>query len=87
MTGRNEEVLKEVAKAIGGTYVVADLTEDGACQRVIEEATQSLGGLTTLVNRWVDLLTNTTNLNPIDCLADLAQRGSPEGRCAGHAGM
>eukprot|EP00047_Mylnosiga_fluctuans_P010468 m.16403 g.16403 ORF g.16403 m.16403 type:complete len:287 (+) comp3135_c0_seq1:1784-2644(+) len=50
VTGRNEEVLRAVAAEIGGTYVVADLTEDGACKRVIEEAVSSLGGLTTLVN-------------------------------------
>ena len=50
--GRNEASLKELADAghLAG-YVVADLVEDGACKRVVEEALSKLGGeLTTLVN-------------------------------------
>ena len=55
VTGRNEDALRKVAADIGGSYVVADLTEDDACRRVVEEAVISLGGLTTLVNRCLSL--------------------------------
>ncbi len=48
--GRNEEVLKELAKEIGCTYVVGDLTEKGACEQIVKSAVAQLGGLTTLIN-------------------------------------
>ena len=50
--GRNEASLRELAEAGNLTgYVVADLVEDGACERVFAEALSKLGGeLTTLVN-------------------------------------
>ena len=49
-TGRNEEALKALAEEIGCTYAVGDLTEEGVCKRIVEEAVSQLGGLTTLVN-------------------------------------
>eukprot|EP00527_Entomoneis_sp_CCMP2396_P000114 CAMPEP_0198153580 /NCGR_PEP_ID=MMETSP1443-20131203/64822_1 /TAXON_ID=186043 /ORGANISM="Entomoneis sp., Strain CCMP2396" /LENGTH=198 /DNA_ID=CAMNT_0043819975 /DNA_START=121 /DNA_END=714 /DNA_ORIENTATION=+ len=51
-TGRNAAALQELEQQ-GGIkgYVVADLTEDGACQRVVAEAVNALDGcLTTVVN-------------------------------------
>lgn len=50
--GRNEEALKAL-KESGDTfdYIVADITEDGECQRIVESAARILGGrLTTVVN-------------------------------------
>lgn len=55
VTGRNEEVLKKVASEIGGVYVVGDLSEDGVCKRVVDEAAAALGSLTTLVNWCVSI--------------------------------
>jgi NAD(P)-dependent dehydrogenase (short-subunit alcohol dehydrogenase family) len=49
-TGRNEEALKALQAEIGCFYAVGDLTEDGVCPRIVDEAVQQLGGLTTLVN-------------------------------------
>lgn len=49
-TGRNAAALEEM-KARGAVVICADLTEAGACQRVVEEAVSGLGGsLDTLVN-------------------------------------
>jgi NAD(P)-dependent dehydrogenase (short-subunit alcohol dehydrogenase family) len=57
-TGRNEKALRSLKEA-GSIldFVVADITEEGECQRVVERAVQmlttatpSLGGLTTVVN-------------------------------------
>lgn len=51
-TGRNELALQEL-KTSGGIvdYIVADITESGECQRVVEKAVDLLGGiLTTVVN-------------------------------------
>jgi NAD(P)-dependent dehydrogenase (short-subunit alcohol dehydrogenase family) len=50
--GRNETSLKELASdgQISG-YIVADLVQEGACEKVVNEAVSKLGGeLTTLVN-------------------------------------
>jgi len=49
-TGRNTEALNELKTQISCEYVSGDLTQDGECKRVVDEASQKLGGLTTLVN-------------------------------------
>ena len=49
-TGRNEAALQALASETGCVYAVGDLTEPGACERVVAEAVEKLGGLTTLVN-------------------------------------
>lgn len=50
-TARNEAALQALqSEKILEAYVVADLTADGECQRVVNEAVQLLGGLTTVVN-------------------------------------
>jgi NAD(P)-dependent dehydrogenase (short-subunit alcohol dehydrogenase family) len=50
-TGRNEEELTAL-KNEGGIYdfVVADITKEGECERVVSGAVSILGGLTTIVN-------------------------------------
>ena len=50
--GRNESSLKELASSGGiADYIVADLVETGASERVIQQAVSKLNGeLTTLVN-------------------------------------
>jgi len=50
-TGRNETALASL-KQSGGIvdYIVADITQDGCCQRIVKSAAQILGGLTTVVN-------------------------------------
>lgn len=50
-TGRNEEELIAL-KNEGGIYdfVVADITKEGDCERVVSGAVSILGGLTTVVN-------------------------------------
>jgi len=48
--GRNEDALKNLSEEIGCGFIVADITKDGECERLVKEATQSLGGLTTLIN-------------------------------------
>lgn len=50
-TGRNEDVLSELKKqGYIKEYVLADLTDEGSCKRVVEEAVTALGGLTVVVN-------------------------------------
>eukprot|EP01052_Picozoa_sp_SAG31_P064134 SAG31_NODE_23008_length_513_cov_1.108696_1_plen_82_part_01 len=49
-TGRNEEALVALAAETGCVYSVGDVTESGACERIVNEAVSKLGGLTTLVN-------------------------------------
>mmetsp|Transcript_17016 Transcript_17016/g.19002 ORF Transcript_17016/g.19002 Transcript_17016/m.19002 type:complete len:270 (+) Transcript_17016:30-839(+) len=49
-TGRNQEALDALAAEIGCAVVAADLTKEGECSRVVKEAVDALGGLTTLVN-------------------------------------
>ena len=55
VTGRNPErgraVAQEIA-AVGGTahFVTADLNDEHACNRLVDEAAERLGGLTVLVN-------------------------------------
>lgn len=50
-TGRNEEALRSlVDDHILAGYVIADLTLDNECKRVVEHANEALGGLTTVVN-------------------------------------
>ena len=49
-TGRNAVALKELAAEIGCSYEAADLTDPGACARVVAAAEKELGGITTLVN-------------------------------------
>jgi hypothetical protein len=44
-TGRNKQKLQE----LGFPYHAADLTDEGACQAVVDNAVKTLGGLTTLV--------------------------------------
>jgi NAD(P)-dependent dehydrogenase (short-subunit alcohol dehydrogenase family) len=51
-TGRNEAALQEL-KESGGvqSYIVADVTQEGECSRIVTAAVEHLGGgLTTLVN-------------------------------------
>ncbi|KNC87412.1 hypothetical protein SARC_00449 [Sphaeroforma arctica JP610] len=50
-TGRNEESLAQL-KADGDLlgYVVGDLCQDGVCERIVREAVEQLGGLTTVIN-------------------------------------
>lgn len=48
-TGRNEQALEEL-KAEGCKIVVADLTQNGECERVVKEAIKQMGGVTTLVH-------------------------------------
>jgi NAD(P)-dependent dehydrogenase (short-subunit alcohol dehydrogenase family) len=50
-TGRNEASL-QLLKDQGGVvdYIVADLVQEGECQRVVEAAAKTLHGLTTVVN-------------------------------------
>ena len=51
-TGRNEVALKDL-KLNGGIsdYIVADITEKGECQRVVNTAVEMMGGrLTTVIN-------------------------------------
>ena len=50
-TARNEESLSALKQ--GGEivdYVVADITKEGECERMVKEAAEILGGLTTVVN-------------------------------------
>lgn len=50
-TGRDEVKLKQLQEKTGCTIIVADLTEQGACEKVVQEAAEKLGGsITTLVN-------------------------------------
>lgn len=48
--GRNTQALRTLKAEIGCGSVEADLTEGGACERAVAEATAHLGSLTTLVN-------------------------------------
>mmetsp|Transcript_296 Transcript_296/g.465 ORF Transcript_296/g.465 Transcript_296/m.465 type:complete len:126 (+) Transcript_296:124-501(+) len=50
-TGRNELRLQKLQEKghIDG-YVVGDLTENDECERIVAEAVEKLGGLTTLIN-------------------------------------
>jgi NAD(P)-dependent dehydrogenase (short-subunit alcohol dehydrogenase family) len=50
-TGRNVEALS-LLKANGDVvdFIVADVTSPGACQRIVDQASERLGGLTTVVN-------------------------------------
>jgi len=48
--GRNQEALEKLKSEIGCEIVVGDLTEKGACERIVKEAVEKLGGLTTLIN-------------------------------------
>lgn len=48
--GRNEESLNSLKSEIGCSVIVADLTEEGQCERVVREATAAMNGLTSLVN-------------------------------------
>lgn len=48
--GRNVSALEGLKKEIYCGTVQADLTEAGACERAVTEATDHLGGLTTLIN-------------------------------------
>eukprot|EP00298_Acanthocystis_sp_HF-20_P001835 c12294_g1_i1.p1 GENE.c12294_g1_i1~~c12294_g1_i1.p1 ORF type:complete len:271 (+),score=135.82 c12294_g1_i1:32-814(+) len=49
-TGRNEESLVELKSQISCEYVTGDLTQEGECKRIVDEAATKLGGLTTLIN-------------------------------------
>jgi NAD(P)-dependent dehydrogenase (short-subunit alcohol dehydrogenase family) len=50
-TGRNEQALQSLKEA-GGIldFIVADITKENECQRIVESAVKLLGGLTTVVN-------------------------------------
>lgn len=50
-TGRNEEALLSLKKeGMVVDFVVADITNENECQRVVDSAVDFLGGLTTVVN-------------------------------------
>jgi NAD(P)-dependent dehydrogenase (short-subunit alcohol dehydrogenase family) len=50
-TGRNEEVLQSLKQeGVIVDFVVADITKENECQRIVESAMGFLGGLTTVVN-------------------------------------
>ena len=50
-TGRNVEALAELKESAGIIdFVVADVTKEGECERVVERAVSILKGLTTVVN-------------------------------------
>jgi NAD(P)-dependent dehydrogenase (short-subunit alcohol dehydrogenase family) len=50
-TGRNEEALLSLKKEGAIVeFVVADITNENECQRVVDSAAEFLGGLTTVVN-------------------------------------
>jgi NAD(P)-dependent dehydrogenase (short-subunit alcohol dehydrogenase family) len=50
-TGRNEEALLSLKKEGAIVeFVVADITDENECQRVVDSAVEFLGGLTTVVN-------------------------------------
>ena len=48
--GRNETALNGLKEQIGCSIIVADLTQDGQCERVVKEAIDAMSGLTSLVN-------------------------------------
>ena len=48
--GRNKAALEALQQECGCSFVVADLTADGACETAVASAVEQLGGLTTLVN-------------------------------------
>lgn len=50
VTGRNKDVLEALAADIKGFCQVGDLTEAGACERIVSGAVEQMGSLTTLVN-------------------------------------
>lgn len=50
LTGRNQETLENLSAELDMPHIVGDLTEEGACERIVNEAASQLGGLTTLVN-------------------------------------
>lgn len=50
-TARNEEALQSLKDEGGITdYIVADVSKEGECQRIVEESVNILGGLTAVVN-------------------------------------
>lgn len=50
-SGRNEESLKALKESgVIMDFVVADITQDGECERLVTKAVEMLGGLTTVVN-------------------------------------
>ena len=71
-TGRNEAALQALAAEVGCEYAVGDLTEAGACERVVAEAVAKLGGLTTLVNNAGVLQGGTFGVDPASGGASLA---------------
>jgi NAD(P)-dependent dehydrogenase (short-subunit alcohol dehydrogenase family) len=54
VTGRHPERGARVATDVGGTFIRADLTEDGACQQLVDETVARVGAPTVLVNNAVD---------------------------------
>ena len=51
IVGRNEARLAAVAESLdNASYIVGDITEDGALPNVVSSAVDTLGGLTSLVN-------------------------------------
>ena len=56
--GRNEDSLKEMMKeGVLVNYIVADLNDEGACEKIVKAGVEKLGGeLTTLVNVRVFIL-------------------------------
>jgi NAD(P)-dependent dehydrogenase (short-subunit alcohol dehydrogenase family) len=48
--GRNVEALQTLKNQISCEFVAGDLSQDGECKRVVDEAAIKLGGLTTLIN-------------------------------------
>ena len=66
ITGRDEKVLNETAKAIGATAIQADAAVEDDCVRTVETAIRELGGLDVLINNagigggWVPVTELTT---------------------------
>ena len=48
--GRNQQALGALAKETECGIVAGDLTEHSSCEKIIAEAVEQLGGLTTLCN-------------------------------------
>lgn len=50
IAGRSESTLKKAADELGCKYAVADVSDSGCWEKLIDECINSLGGLDTLVN-------------------------------------
>ncbi len=68
LSGRNEEALKNLAEKIGAKgFCVIDLLENGAAQKLFDEATKVLGKVDTLINN-----AGVYHYNPVENVTDEA---------------